>query len=176
MRGRKPKPSRLRVIEGNPGKRALNTREPRPAVRIPTCPAHLSPSAKAECQASAKAEAIDKPAQHRQMQAVERLPRQFAATHPIHCRTIAGAPGIGELAPVSAHAMRSPETRELLLDAAAPIDNGAENVEQKRCRTLARRRPRHQKSNPVWRTGPNQRRCAAQGPCSARAARCSGVE
>lgn len=28
MRGRKPKPTALRVIEGNPGKRAINTAEP----------------------------------------------------------------------------------------------------------------------------------------------------
>ncbi len=48
MRGRKPKPSRLKLIEGNPGKRPLNPREPRPEVRVPTCPAHLNPSAKAE--------------------------------------------------------------------------------------------------------------------------------
>ena len=48
MRGRKPKPSRLKLIQGNPGKRPLNPREPRPEVRIPTCPAHLNPSGKAE--------------------------------------------------------------------------------------------------------------------------------
>ncbi len=30
MRGRKPKPTALRVIEGNPGKRPLNTEEPKP--------------------------------------------------------------------------------------------------------------------------------------------------
>ena len=48
MRGRKPKPTSLRVIEGNPGKRPLNTREPKPVRGAPTCPAHLSPTAKAE--------------------------------------------------------------------------------------------------------------------------------
>lgn len=48
MRGRKPKPTQLRLIEGNPGKRALNTREPKPAPKMPTCPAHLCPTAKAE--------------------------------------------------------------------------------------------------------------------------------
>ena len=48
MRGRKPKPSRLKLIQGNPSKRALNAREPRPEARVPTCPAHLNPSAKAE--------------------------------------------------------------------------------------------------------------------------------
>ncbi len=48
MRGRRPKPTHLKVITGNPGKRPLNTREPKPAVAMPTCPAHLNPSAKAE--------------------------------------------------------------------------------------------------------------------------------
>ena len=48
MRGRKPKPTRLKLIEGNPGKRRSRTREASPRLLIPTCPAHLSPSAKAE--------------------------------------------------------------------------------------------------------------------------------
>ena len=48
MRGRKPKPTALKLIEGNPGKRNLNKGEPRPAIDIPTCPAHLCPAAKAE--------------------------------------------------------------------------------------------------------------------------------
>ncbi len=48
MRGRKPKPTALRLVEGNPGKRPINTREPRPAHSLPTCPAHLSPTGKAE--------------------------------------------------------------------------------------------------------------------------------
>ena len=48
MRGRKPKPTRLKLIEGNPGKRPVNPHEPRPEVKVPTCPAHLNPSAKAE--------------------------------------------------------------------------------------------------------------------------------
>lgn len=48
MRGRRPKPTYLKVITGNPGKRPLNTREPKPAAALPTCPAHLCPSAKAE--------------------------------------------------------------------------------------------------------------------------------
>jgi P27 family predicted phage terminase small subunit len=30
MRGRKPKPTALKLLEGNPGKRALNAREPKP--------------------------------------------------------------------------------------------------------------------------------------------------
>jgi phage terminase small subunit len=48
MRGRKPKPTALKLIEGNPGKRPLNAGEPRLGVAVPTCPAHLCPSAKAE--------------------------------------------------------------------------------------------------------------------------------
>jgi P27 family predicted phage terminase small subunit len=48
MRGRKPKPTRLKLITGNPCKRPINTREPKPTASVPTCPAHLNPSAKAE--------------------------------------------------------------------------------------------------------------------------------
>ena len=48
MRGRKPKPTRLKIASGNPGKRPLNPREPRPQPSLPTCPAHLLPTAKAE--------------------------------------------------------------------------------------------------------------------------------
>ncbi len=48
MRGRKPKPSALRLIEGNPGHRRINPNEPKPVRGAPTCPAHLSPTAKAE--------------------------------------------------------------------------------------------------------------------------------
>ena len=48
MKGRRPKPTHLKVICGNPGKRPLNIHEPKPAAAMPTCPAHLNPSAKAE--------------------------------------------------------------------------------------------------------------------------------
>ena len=48
MRGRRPKPTALKLLEGNPGKRRLNPLEPKPVMSAPTCPAHLSPSAKAE--------------------------------------------------------------------------------------------------------------------------------
>lgn len=48
MRGRKPVPTALRLVAGNPGKRPFNQREPKPRIAIPTCPAHLCPSAKAE--------------------------------------------------------------------------------------------------------------------------------
>jgi len=48
MRGRRPKPSRLKLLTGNPGKRPLNADEPRPEVAIPECPAELGPVAHRE--------------------------------------------------------------------------------------------------------------------------------
>ena len=45
-RGRKPKPTELKRLAGNPGKRALNAGEPRPARRSPTRPAHLNAEAR----------------------------------------------------------------------------------------------------------------------------------
>ncbi len=47
MPGRRPKPTALKVLEGNPGKRTLNKLEPKPT-GIPTCPAHLTKEAKKE--------------------------------------------------------------------------------------------------------------------------------
>lgn len=38
-RGPKPKPSRLRILEGNPGNKPLNAREPQPLAGSPRCPA-----------------------------------------------------------------------------------------------------------------------------------------
>lgn len=46
--GPPPKPTQLRVIEGNPGKRALNKYEPKPEPCRPSCPKHLDKAAKAE--------------------------------------------------------------------------------------------------------------------------------
>jgi P27 family predicted phage terminase small subunit len=48
MRGRRPKPTRLKVLTGNPGKRPLNAHEPRPEVAIPECPIELGPVARRE--------------------------------------------------------------------------------------------------------------------------------
>ena len=48
MRGRRPKPTRLKVLTGNPGKRPLNTEEPMPEIAIPECPIELGPVAKRE--------------------------------------------------------------------------------------------------------------------------------
>ena len=48
MRGRKPKPTRLKVIAGNPGKRPLNKSEPEFTPSLPEQPAFLSEEAKLE--------------------------------------------------------------------------------------------------------------------------------
>ena len=48
MAGRKPKPTAVKKLEGNPGKRKLNSKEPVPAKGIPACPDWLMPEAKKE--------------------------------------------------------------------------------------------------------------------------------
>lgn len=48
QKGRKPKPTQLKVLNGNPGKRPLNDREPKPETTIPKCPDFLDADAKAE--------------------------------------------------------------------------------------------------------------------------------
>ena len=47
-RGRKPKPTALKILEGNPGKRPLNENEPVPPKGIVKCPSWLEPEAKKE--------------------------------------------------------------------------------------------------------------------------------
>ena len=48
MRGRKPKPTTLKILEGNPGKRSLNEHEPQVQAEIPECPEFLDDEARAE--------------------------------------------------------------------------------------------------------------------------------
>lgn len=48
MRGRKPKPTHLKVIAGNPGKRPLNPLEPIPARNLPSPPSELNGDARVE--------------------------------------------------------------------------------------------------------------------------------
>lgn len=46
IRGPKPKPTAIKILEGNPGKRPLNNKEPQPKQGIPECPEWLEPEAK----------------------------------------------------------------------------------------------------------------------------------
>jgi len=48
MKGRKPKPTKLKMLAGNPGKRRLNEHEPRPRRCIPRRPDHLCGEAEKE--------------------------------------------------------------------------------------------------------------------------------
>lgn len=48
MAGRKPKPTAIKKLEGNLGKRKLNTKEAIPAKGMPDCPGWLLPDAKKE--------------------------------------------------------------------------------------------------------------------------------
>jgi P27 family predicted phage terminase small subunit len=46
--GRKPTPTKLKLLRGNPGKRKLGKGEPEPKVEAPACPPHLDEEARAE--------------------------------------------------------------------------------------------------------------------------------
>ena len=48
QRGRKPKPTALKQLEGNPGRRSLNNNEPKPCKKAPRCPSWLEEEAKRE--------------------------------------------------------------------------------------------------------------------------------
>ena len=48
MAGRRPKPTALKELAGNPGKRPLNRREPKPPTSLPPCPRHLTGEARRE--------------------------------------------------------------------------------------------------------------------------------
>lgn len=47
-RGPAPEPTRLKIIKGNPGKRPLNKKEPKPQQGIPECPPELAGAARDE--------------------------------------------------------------------------------------------------------------------------------
>ena len=53
-RGRKPTPTAIKELEGNPGKRPLNKKEPKPTKKAPPCPKWLEPEAKKEWRRLAK--------------------------------------------------------------------------------------------------------------------------
>ena len=46
--GPKPKPTAIKIFEGNPGKRPLNKKEPKPEQISPKCPEHIDRRAKRE--------------------------------------------------------------------------------------------------------------------------------
>lgn len=48
MRGPPPKPTALKLLAGNPGKRSLPTNEVKPKVELPNQPRHLTAEARAE--------------------------------------------------------------------------------------------------------------------------------
>lgn len=48
MAGRPAKPTALKELAGNPGKRALNKAEPKPTAKRPSCPKHLVGEARRE--------------------------------------------------------------------------------------------------------------------------------
>ena len=54
MAGRKPKPTNLRLLHGNPGKRAIPKDEPQLAVKIPPAPRTLCKAGKREFRRMAK--------------------------------------------------------------------------------------------------------------------------
>jgi len=54
MRGRKPTPTALKVLHGNPGRRPLNAREPKPKVGLPPCPSSLKGTARLAWRQMAK--------------------------------------------------------------------------------------------------------------------------
>ncbi len=54
MAGRKPKPTHLKILAGNPGKRPLNTEEPKSKRKLLKPPAHLSKEAKKHFKVIAK--------------------------------------------------------------------------------------------------------------------------
>ena len=54
MAGGKPKPTAVKMLEGNPGKRKLNTKEPVLAKGMPDCPDWLIPEAKKDWERLAK--------------------------------------------------------------------------------------------------------------------------
>lgn len=52
--GPKPKPTPLKILEGNLGKRPLPENEPKPKSRLPSCPRYLSKEARKEWRRMAK--------------------------------------------------------------------------------------------------------------------------
>lgn len=76
MAGRKPLPTRLKLIRGNPGKRPLNEREPEPKLATPTCPQILQGESRKEWRRAT-----------RELRALGLLARIDRAALAAYCRT-----------------------------------------------------------------------------------------
>ena len=48
MAGRKPRPTAIKILEGEPNKDRINLREPKPKLNRPSCPSHLTNAARYE--------------------------------------------------------------------------------------------------------------------------------
>ena len=84
-RGRKPKPTAMKELEGNPGKHPLNTSEPKPNKKAPACPKWLEPEAKKEWRRLAKqmegGRGVHHPARHYRQDPVRVLAAGAAGVH-----------------------------------------------------------------------------------------------
>ena len=77
-RGPPPKPTRLKILAGNPGKRPLNDAEPVPAPGRPSCPAWVSKEGRAEWRRVT-----------RELEALGLLARIDQATLACYCQSVA---------------------------------------------------------------------------------------
>jgi hypothetical protein len=76
-----------------------------------------------------EAEARQQVVEDRPVQPVDGRGRDLAAPHALHRRLVAGAPGVGERRPVDVDALRCRERGAVADDPGAPVDDGAEHVE-----------------------------------------------
>ena len=72
------------------------------------------------------------PIENQPMQAIQLRPRHFPATHAVHRGRIAGAPGVGKLCGVDSQSFASGKLLHFRGDRRAPVDDGAEHVEDQR--------------------------------------------
>ena len=76
-------------------------------------------------EAALQAEVGQEAVEDHAVEVVERGPREVASPHAVHGGGVAGAPGVGEAAPVDVRG----DALALADDAAPPVDDGAEDVE-----------------------------------------------
>ena len=66
------------------------------------------------------------------MQAVEFGPRKLAGANPVHTGTVPGAPRVSEFRPVHGEMLPPGQFLDFLRHRPAPVDDGAERVEDER--------------------------------------------